>query len=108
MLVALGRQPNVEDLDLQAAGLNTTERGALPVNKYCQTAVPHIYGVGDLIGPPGLASSSMEQGRRAACHALGLPMGGSLDTIPMGIYTIPEMALTRLPARKSQDSSMDC
>lgn len=91
MLVAVGRQSNLEDLNLSATGLTVTEKGTLAVNEHCQTAVPHIYGVGDLIGPPGLASSAMEQGRRAVCHALGLPEGHS-SGIPTGIYTIPEMA----------------
>jgi NAD(P) transhydrogenase len=92
MLVALGRQANLEDLNLSATGLSVTEKGMLAVNEHCQTAIPHIYGVGDLIGPPGLASSGMEQGRRAVCHALGLPEGRSVNTIPIGIYTIPEMS----------------
>ncbi|HKO29817.1 MAG TPA: Si-specific NAD(P)(+) transhydrogenase [Nitrospiraceae bacterium] len=92
MLVALGRQANLEDLNLKATGLTVTEKGTLAVNEHCQTAIPHIYGVGDLIGPPGLASSAMEQGRRAVCHALGLPEGRSAETIPIGIYTIPEMS----------------
>ena len=92
MLVALGRQANLEDLNIKATGLIVTEKGTLAVNEHCQTAVPHIYGVGDLIGPPGLASSGMEQGRRAVCHALGLPEGRSADGIPIGIYTIPEMS----------------
>jgi NAD(P) transhydrogenase len=91
MLVAAGRQPNVEDLNLSATGLTLTEKGTLAVNEHCQTALPHIYGVGDLLGPPGLASTAMEQGRRAVCHALGLSEGRSSD-IPIGIYTIPEMA----------------
>jgi NAD(P) transhydrogenase len=91
MLVAMGRQPNLEDLNLSATGLPLTEKGTLAVNEHCQTALPHIYGVGDLLGPPGLASTAMEQGRRAVCHALGLPEGRSSD-IPVGIYTIPEMA----------------
>ncbi len=91
MLVAVGRQPNLEDLNLSATGLTLTEKGTLAVNEHCQTAIPHIYGVGDLLGPPGLASAAMEQGRRAVCHALGLPEGRSSD-IPIGIYTIPEMA----------------
>ncbi len=90
--VALGRQPNVEELNLAAAGLTTNERGVIPVNAWCQTDVPHIYAVGDLTGPPGLASSAMEQGRRAVCHALNLPLGDAAHTIPLGIYTIPEMA----------------
>ena len=92
MLVAVGRQANIEDLNLSATGVTVTEKGTLAVNEHCQTAIPHIYGVGDLIGPPGLASSAMEQGRRAVCHALGLPVGQSVDTIPVGIYTIPEMS----------------
>jgi NAD(P) transhydrogenase len=92
MLVALGRQANIEDLNLSATGLIATEKGTLAVNEHCQTAIPHIYGVGDLIGSPGLASTAMEQGRRAVCHALGLPEGQSANIIPIGIYTIPEMA----------------
>ena len=92
MLVALGRQANLEDLNLSATGLTVTEKGTLAVNEHCQTAIPHIYGVGDLIGPPGLASSGMEQGRRAVCHALGLPEGRSANAIPIGIYTVPEMS----------------
>ncbi len=92
MLVAVGRQANIEDLNLSATGLIATEKGTLAVNEHCQTAIPHIYGVGDLIGPPGLASSAMEQGRRAVCHALGLPEGQSASAIPVGIYTIPEMS----------------
>jgi len=92
MLVALGRQANLEDLNLSATGLTVTEKGMLAVNEHCQTAIPHIYGIGDLIGPPGLASSGMEQGRRAVCHALGLPEGRSAHAIPIGIYTIPEMS----------------
>ncbi|BCA54830.1 putative soluble pyridine nucleotide transhydrogenase [Nitrospira sp. KM1] len=92
MLVALGRQANIEDLGLEGAGLSVTEKGTIPVNDHCQTIVPHIYGVGDVIGPPGLASTAMEQGRRAACHALGLPESDSAQIIPMGIYTIPEMS----------------
>jgi len=91
MLVAMGRQPNLEDLNLSATGLPLNEKGTLAVNEHCQTAIPHIYGVGDLLGPPGLASTAMEQGRRAVCHALSLPEGRSSD-IPVGIYTIPEMA----------------
>lgn len=92
LLVALGRQPNLDDLNLSAAGLVLTEQGTLAVNEYGQTAVPHIYAAGDVIGPPGLASCGMEQGRRAVCHALGLPLGSRPETIPLGIYTIPEMA----------------
>jgi NAD(P) transhydrogenase len=92
MLYALGRVANVERLRLEAAGLATTARGLLAVDESCRTPVPHIYAVGDVIGPPSLASSAMEQGRRAICHALGLPLGGTADLIPVGVYTVPEMS----------------
>lgn len=92
MLVALGRVANIESVGIEAAGLHPTNRGLIPVNEHCQTAVSHIYAVGDVIGPPSLASCSMEQGRRAVCHALGLDPGVEPEHIPMGIYTVPEMA----------------
>jgi len=92
MLVALGRQANIEDLELQAAGLRPNARGLLTVDELCRTEVPHIYAVGDVIGAPSLAATAMEQGRRAANAALGLPPGPPAEMIPIGIYTIPEMA----------------
>lgn len=92
LLVALGRQANVEDLNLSAAGLAVTAKGTMSANENCQTDVPHIYAVGDMAGPPALASKAMEQGRRAVRHALNLPLGDITSTIPLGIYTIPEMA----------------
>ena len=93
MLVALGRQPNIEELNLEAAGLTLDEKGRIPVNEYGQTPVPHIFAAGDMLGrPPALASQAMEDGRRAVSHALGLPIGDSLNQVPIGIYTIPEIA----------------
>jgi len=92
MLVALGRAAAVEGLDLPAAGLRPNARGLLEVDAHCRTSVTHIYAIGDVIGPPSLAATAMEQGRRAACHALGLPPGSAAEMIPIGIYTIPEMA----------------
>lgn len=92
LLVALGRQANVEDLNLPAAGLAVTPKGILSANQFCQTDIPHIYAVGDMVSGPALASKAMEQGRRAVRHALDLPIGDAASTIPLGIYTIPEMA----------------
>lgn len=93
MLVALGRQPNIEELNLEAAGLTLDEKGRIPVNEYGQTPVAHIFAAGDMLGrPPALASQAMEDGRRAVSHALGLPVGDSLNQVPIGIYTIPEIA----------------
>ncbi len=106
-LFALGRMANVDSLGLEAAGLEVNQYGILDADENCQTKVPHIYAVGDVIGAPALASSSMAQGRRAVRHALGLPPGAPAHTIPSGIYTIPEIAsvgLTELQARKEYGS----
>ena len=92
VLCALGRIANVEGLDIAAAGLAVNARGQLDVDANCRTAVPHIFAVGDVIGPPSLASASMEQGRRAMRAAFDLPTSPGVDLIPSGIYTIPEIA----------------
>ncbi len=92
LLCAAGRMANVELLDLEKAGLSVNEKGLLSVNDDLQTAVPHIYAAGDVIGPPSLASTSMEQGRRASCFAFDRPIGKMSDTIPTGIYGIPELS----------------
>ncbi|MET0595847.1 MAG: Si-specific NAD(P)(+) transhydrogenase [Polyangiaceae bacterium] len=101
LLCALGRVANLDGLDVETAGLKRTPRGLLEVDAHCQTAVPHVYAVGDVIGPPSLASTSMEQGRRAARHALGLPVPTAPEMIPLGIYTIPEMASVGLSEKEA-------
>ncbi|MBL8769103.1 MAG: Si-specific NAD(P)(+) transhydrogenase [Planctomycetes bacterium] len=92
VLCAAGRIANVEGMNLAAAGLAANAKCLIEVNEHLQTSVPHIYAVGDVIGPPSLASSSMDQGRRAMAHALGIPVGVPAELIPMGIYPIPEMS----------------
>jgi NAD(P) transhydrogenase len=92
LLYAVGRQGNVEELNLPAAGLEADSRGRIPVNATYQTKQPHIYAVGDVIGFPSLASVSMEQGRIAAATALGIPVHSNPATYPYGIYTIPEIS----------------
>ncbi len=103
LLVALGRQANVEDLNLPAAGLAVTPKGILSANQFCQTDIPHIYAVGDMVSGPALASKAMEQGRRAVRHALDLPIGDAASTIPLGIYTIPEMASIGLDEQSARE-----
>jgi NAD(P) transhydrogenase len=93
LLYAVGRQPNTDLLDLPAAGLEAGPRGKLEVNASFQTAVPHIYAAGDVIGFPALASTSMEQGRLASCHMFGVPCRHAPEALPYGIYTIPEISM---------------
>jgi NAD(P) transhydrogenase len=92
LLYAVGRQGNVEELDLPAAGLEADSRGRIPVSPSYQTKQPNIYAAGDVIGFPSLASVSMEQGRIAAATALGIPVHSNPATYPYGIYTIPEIS----------------
>jgi NAD(P) transhydrogenase len=92
MLIAQGRVANVESLGLDTAGVRLTTRGFIEVDENLQTTAPGVYAAGDVIGPPALASAAMEQGRRAARHALGLGNGAGLELVPSGIYTIPEIA----------------
>ena len=74
-------------------GLAADRRERLKVNEHYQTEVPHIYAVGDVIGFPALASTAMEQGRLAACHAFGVPTNSMPDLFPYGIYAIPEISM---------------
>lgn len=92
LLYALGRQANVSGLHIENAALSVNERGYIPVNALFQTVQPHIYAVGDVIGGASLASTSMEQGRLAARHALGLETHYFPSFYPVGIYTIPEIS----------------
>lgn len=93
LLCAMGRQSNVEGLGLEALGVAMSPTGLVEVNAHYQTAAhPHLYAVGDVIGFPSLASTSMEQGRLAACHALGEKSGTMPKSFPYGIYTIPEIS----------------
>ena len=93
LVYAVGRQANGDQLHLEAAGLAADSRGRLKVNQFLQTDVPHIYAAGDVIGFPALASTSMEQGRLAACHMFGIPFEHTPDLFPYGIYTIPEISM---------------
>jgi NAD(P) transhydrogenase len=94
ILVAAGRIGNTEGLALENAGLAADERGLLSVNETFQTAQPHIRAVGDVIGFPGLASSSMEQARMAMVHAFDLKYKQRVaERMPYGIYTIPECSM---------------
>ncbi|MDX1980410.1 MAG: Si-specific NAD(P)(+) transhydrogenase [Bryobacteraceae bacterium] len=92
-LYSIGRTGNTGKLNLEAAGLAADDRGRLKVNAHYQTEVPHIYAVGDVIGFPSLASTSMEQGRIAACHAFSHDASSVPELFPYGIYTIPEISM---------------
>lgn len=107
-LFAAGRNGNTSALNLTKAGLTVGKRELIEVNEKYQTIVPHIYAVGDVIGFPALASTSMDQGRMAIAHIFE---AGDLDTIsnifPFGIYTIPEISMVGLTEKEAKDAKID-
>jgi NAD(P) transhydrogenase len=92
LLYAVGRQGNVEALNLAAAGLEADDRGRIKVDADYRTSQPHIFAVGDVIGFPSLASVSMEQGRISAARAFGVEVQSDPAGYPYGIYTIPQIS----------------
>ncbi len=93
VLFAAGRVGAVGELNLEACGLEADSRGRLKVDpETFQTSVPHIYAAGDIVGFPSLASTSMEQGRIAARHAVGAPASEPPQYFPYGIYAVPEIS----------------
>jgi NAD(P) transhydrogenase len=93
LMYAIGRVGATQTLNLEAIGLQPDSRGRLAVNEHLQTAIPHIYAAGDIIGFPALASTSMQQGRHAACHAFGHSDRTDTSLLPYGIYAIPEISM---------------
>jgi NAD(P) transhydrogenase len=93
LMYSAGRVGATKNLRLEAIGIQPDDRGRLKVNDNFQTSVPHIYAAGDVVGFPALASTSMQQGRHAACHAFGLACETSTHLLPYGIYTIPEISM---------------
>jgi NAD(P) transhydrogenase len=92
LLWAAGRTGNSDGMNLETLGILPDSRGNIPVNEHFQTTVPHIYAVGDVIGPPALASAAYTQGRYAACQILGTDVERPGLEIPTGIYTSPEIS----------------
>ncbi len=93
VLYATGRQGDTEGLNLAAAGLEVDKRGRVAVDDHYRTNVGHIFAVGDVAGPPGLAATAMEQGRIAALRAFDQPVQELPELIPTGVYAIPELAM---------------
>jgi NAD(P) transhydrogenase len=105
VLYSAGRQGATDDLKLEAAGLEADKRGRIGVDEFFRTKVPHIYAVGDVIGFPALAATSMEQGRLAAHHACGEAVHAANLLQPIGIYSIPEISFI---GRTEDQLTADC
>ena len=92
VMYSAGRQGQTASLNLEAAGLSADKRGRIDVDGEYRTSVPHVFAVGDVIGFPALAATSMDQGRLAAYHAFDEPARELAAVQPIGIYTIPEIS----------------
>ena len=107
-LFAAGRRAAVDGLALEKAGLALNDKGYIAVDVNFRTAVPHIYAAGDVIGFPALASTSMEQGRVAVCHAFGLKYKQRVASLlPMGVYTIPEISAAGETEESCKEKKLD-
>ncbi len=107
VLCAQGRIADLSSLAINNAGLRLNDRLLLDVDEYGQTSQPNIFAAGDVIGPPSLASASMEQGRRAACRILGIEVGVLGRVVPSGIYSIPELASVGLTEAQAREKYTD-
>jgi NAD(P) transhydrogenase len=106
VMVAAGRLGATAGLALGNAGLRADARGRLTVDTELRTSQPHIYAVGDVIGFPALASTSAEQGRKAACHAFGVSAEGAPELFPFGIYAVPEISIVGKTERELRDKGV--
>lgn len=107
LLWANGRTGNTDGMNLESLGLKPNSRGQLTVNAYYQTQVPHIYAVGDVIGPPALASAAYVQGSDAVQHILDPSIEPHRpDLVPSGIYTIPEISSVGMTERELREKQI--
>ena len=108
LLWTAGRCSNTADIGLDKAGIVAGNRGLIEVNDHYQTSVPNIYAAGDVIGFPALASTSMEQGRIAACHMFGIDFKTKLaGLLPFGLYTIPAVSTIGLSEKQAIEAGRD-
>ena len=108
VLYTAGREGSIRDLGLENVGIEPDNRGRIEVNsRSLQTSQKHIYAAGDVIGFPSLASTSMEQGRQAACHAFGAATENMEASFPLGIYSVPEIASIGLSEQDARAQGHD-
>jgi NAD(P) transhydrogenase len=106
VMYSAGRQGATDSLGLEAIGIMPDKRGRIVVDQHFRTNLGHVYAVGDVVGFPALASTSMEQGRLAAYHAFDELTGSLGHTMPIGIYTIPEVSYVGQTEAQLTDSSI--
>jgi NAD(P) transhydrogenase len=106
VMYSAGRLGATTGLGLEAVGIKVDDRGRIEVDSHYRTHVPNVYAIGDVIGFPALAATSMEQGRLAAYHAFGEPTPTHRAAMPIGIYTIPEISYIGKTEAELTDASV--
>jgi len=107
-LFASGRAGTTEGIGLEEAGVLMDERGRIVIDETYRTTAEGIYAAGDVIGPPGLASAAMEQGRVAACHAFGISFKDTVDPLaPLGVYSVPEVGMVGMTEEAAREAGLD-
>ena len=107
-LYAAGRCGNIQALHCEKIGLKTGERETIPVDSSYRTSIPHIYAVGDVIGFPALASTSMDQGRVAVAHIFNTEDLKHLPPyFPYGIYTVPEVSMVGMTEEEAASQKLN-
>ena len=107
-LFAAGRAGTTDGIGLEEVGVRTDERGRILVDETYRTTTEGIYAAGDVIGPPGLASAAMEQGRVAVCHAFEIPFKETVDPLaPLGVYSVPEVGMVGMTEEAAREAGID-
>jgi len=107
LLWANGRTGNTDGMNLEAVGVAPNQRGQIAVNEQYQTAAPNIFAVGDVIGPPALASAAYQQGGQVGRYIIDPTIAPTrFDLIPSGIYTIPEISSVGRTERELQEAGI--
>lgn len=108
VLVALGRVPVLDGLQLDKTDIKLTDWNSIEVDEHMRSSVPHVYAAGDVVGFPSLASAGMEQGRAAAMHMFAPDQhSGVGDLIPSGIFTIPELSSVGMDEATAREQGYD-
>jgi len=107
LLFALGREANIEDLGMESVGINLNAYRYIPVNELYQTSVSNVYAIGDVIGWPSLAATSILQGRVAALNALNKKDANLPKLFPYGIYTIPEASYVGMTENEAREKKFN-
>ncbi|MFC6752902.1 dihydrolipoyl dehydrogenase [Halorubrum tibetense] len=107
ILVAVGRQPVTDGLDVENAGIETTDRGFIETDDRARTSTEHVYAVGDVAGDPMLAHAASKEGIVAAEHVAGEPAALDYQAMPAAVFTDPEIGTVGMTEAEAEDAGFE-